>query len=107
MIQRTKTDPVTFDNIGEFLDGVHWFEKKPLTIQDLFCLVPPNSWWRVRGTGDDFYLLEGYNENGTLRMTRCNGKTGKAIWEVFGILPSDLVPIPDDVVLPKVWSGDA
>lgn len=62
-----------------------------MTIQDMVLKTPP---WVTYSLGDgDVYQILSYSENGTVTATRYSGFNHAPMWNVFGIDPSDLVPL--------------
>lgn len=67
-----------------------WFDSRPEVIKEMIrkyspwnkFLMPPHK---------DYYTIEGYSEDGTVRVVRWDHRTNEPRWQVFGVNPNTLV----------------
>ena len=70
-----------------------WYESRPQVIKNLYDRVPPDKLYRLNNLGEDHYVVNSYNENGTIKATRFFANTNQPIHQVFGLSPDDFIPI--------------
>lgn len=80
-----------------------WLVGKPAVIGEVARRYPPWKWWTLRTDDENVqygtrYFVYSYAEDGTVQIVRHDVASGRAMYRVFGINPSDLneADSPDD-----------